>query len=312
MAARINDRLIEAFQAVVTVGTTTAAADVLNTSQSSISRSIHRLESVVQISLFDRNKGRLQLTREGQILYEEVDKSYIGLERIEQTARALRLKQKGHVGIVCMPVLSYGFISDVVESFTSKHPGVNITVESQLSPIIAELITAQRFDIALAEYPGDPPGVTSEIFANPDQVCLLPKSHPLAEKRIISIQDLNGQAMISFSPLDPIRKRLDKLFARNKVKPNILIETPISESVGSMVARGLGMAIINPFTALNFSNSHNVVMRKFEGAEAFESKLWRPLHRPSSSIIASFEKMLFECRDNYLSRISEALDQSGT
>ena len=311
-AARINDRLIEAFQAVVTVGTTIAAAEVLNTSQSSISRSIHRLESITRITLFDRDKGRLVLTKEGQILYEEVEKSYIGLERIQQTARALHLKQKGHVGIVCMPVLSYGFVSDVVQAFSVKHPKVNITVESQLSPIIAELIAAQRFDIALAEFPGDPPGVISEIFANPDQVCLLPASHALAGKSIVSIQDLDGQAMVSFSPLDPIRKRMDRLFAAEKIEPYIRVETPISESVGSMVARGLGIAIINPFTALNFSDTHNVVMRRFEGAEPFVSKLWKPLHRPSSSIVESFEKTLFDCREEYLIRISEALNLPDT
>ena len=221
------------------------------------------------------------------------------------------LKALAHVGIVCMPVLSYGFVSDVVQAFSVKHPKVNITVESQLSPIIVELISAQRFDIALAEFPSDPPGLISEIFANPDQVCLLPASHTLAAKCIVSLQDLDGQAMVSFSPLDPVRKRMDRLFAAEKIEPDIRVETPISESVGSMVARELGIAIINPFTALNFSDAHNVVMRRFEGAEAFVSKLWKPLHRPSSSIFESFEKTLFECRDKYLTRISEALDQPG-
>ena len=88
---------------------------------------------------------------------------------------------------------------------------------------------------------------------------------------------------------------------------SIRIETPISESVGSMVARGLGIAIINPFTALNFSKSHDVVMRRFEGADAFVSKIWKPLHTPSSTIVDSFEKTLFDCRDEYLTEISAAL-----
>ncbi|AFO88349.1 MULTISPECIES: LysR substrate-binding domain-containing protein [Roseobacteraceae] len=300
MSIRINDRMIEAFRAVVTVGTATAAAEIMNTSQSSISRSILRLEEITKVRLFDRVKGRLHLTQEGQVLYEEVESSYVGLERIQQTATALRLKQKGHVGIVCAPVLSYGFISDAVALFCEEFPEVSVSVETRRSNIIAEMMSAQRFDLALAEYSSDPPGVATEIFAEPDLVCIFPKGHRFENIETLSLKDLADEPLIVFPPHDAHRKRMDDAFAEIGIDPFVRVETPMSTTVASMVAKGVGVAVVSVFTAKSFPKDHQIGVRPMRGAGKFTVKLWRPLHRPTSTIVDSFLSHLFNCRDKYI------------
>lgn len=296
----------------MTVGTATAAAEILNTSQSSISRSILRLEEITRVRLFDRVKGRLYLTQEGQILYEEVENSYVGLERIQQTANALRLKQKGHVGIVCAPVLSYGFISDAVARFSEEFPNVSVSVESRRSNVIAEMMSAQRFDLALAEYPTDPPGVRVETFVEVNMVCIFPSGHRFEDIQNVTPQDLADEALIVFTPNDPHRKRMDEVFEALSLDPFYRVETPMSETVASMVSNGLGVAVINPLTAMGFAANYKLCVRTISNAGTFSVKLWKPLHRPTSSIATSFSGYLLECRDAYLQKLDAAVNAEPT
>ncbi len=305
MAIRINDRMVESFRAVVTVGTATAAAEILNTSQSSISRSILRLEEITQGRLFGRMKGRLLLTQEGQVLYEEVENSYIGLERIQQTATALRLKQKGHVGIICAPVLSYGFICDTVALFSKEFPAASVSVESRRPNVIAEMMSAQRYDLALAEYPSDPPGVATDTFAELDLVCIFPSGHRFENREMVLPKDLEGEPLIVFPPNDPHRKRMDEAFETLEVDPFIRVETPMSETVASMVANGVGVAVVNAFTAMSFHKNRNIGVCPISGAGKVTVRIWRPLHRPTSTVIESFIKYLYICKDTYIQDLSK-------
>ncbi|MBP8307410.1 MAG: LysR family transcriptional regulator, partial [Burkholderiaceae bacterium] len=87
---QLTHRQIEIFRAVMASGQVTRAALALHTSQPTVSRELARLEQVLQMRLFDRVRGRLQPTARALALHEEVERSYVGLERIAATAQGLR------------------------------------------------------------------------------------------------------------------------------------------------------------------------------------------------------------------------------
>ena len=301
----VDIRLIEAFHAVIKWGTTTAAAEVLNTSQPSVSRALHRLEALSKLKLFERQRGRLSPTTEAYILFDEIEKTYLGLENISQTIRSLRLKQDGHIAIVCSPVMSYGFISDTIKLFSKHHPNINLTVESQLTPVIAELMAAQRYDIAVINQCNVPAGVTFENFTKPHEVCIFPSGHRFKEKSRLELNDFTDEHIIGYPSSSPIRKRLENLFRDAKISPNFRIETTLAESVGSMVSRGLGVAILNPFTAVNLVESGLVGARHFRRSAPYPVDIWRPVHRPASALVDLFVDCLHECRDRYTLKMEE-------
>lgn len=80
-------RHLEIFRAVMTTPNLTEAALLLNTSQPTISRELARLEHLLQFKLFDCIKGRLRPTAQGLRFFEEVERSYYGLERIKNSAQ---------------------------------------------------------------------------------------------------------------------------------------------------------------------------------------------------------------------------------
>jgi len=305
MYQNIDIRLIEAFHAVMKVGTTTAAAEILHTSQPSVSRSLHRFESLSNIRLFTRKKGRLIPTPEAQILFQEIERTYSGLDNIVQTIQSLKLKQTGHVSVVCSPVLSFGFISDAIQHFNQEHPNISVRAESQLTPAIADLMAAQKFDIALANHFDEPPGVKSSFFANPKEVCVFPSGHRFEEKKVIALKDLEGEPQVGYPISSPIRRRMDRLFTKHGIVPDVRIETPMAESVGTMVSRGLGVALLNPFTAVNLVEKLGVIARPFEGASPYAIDLWLPEHRPTSALAESLLASLSHCKDQYIQKMNE-------
>lgn len=91
----ITLRQIEIFHAVMTTGNLTEAAALLQTSQPTVSRELGRFEKLIQLQLFDRVRGRLYPTVQGLRLFEEVQLSYYGLDRIKNAAANIRQFQQG-------------------------------------------------------------------------------------------------------------------------------------------------------------------------------------------------------------------------
>ncbi|MFS8049206.1 LysR family transcriptional regulator [Rhizobium sp. BR 314] len=301
----LNLRMVECFKAVMAAGTVTEAAEILYTSQPAVSRSIKQLESSVGAKLFDRKRGRLVPTAYAFALSEEVNKVFKGLDHLRRAAASLKDFQNGNISIVCAPAFSQGFIADVAAAFVKKHGDVSLTIDTQLSWRIDELLNDQKFDLGIAAYDISSLGADYETFCSPREVCVMTSDHPLAKHALIKPEDLEGVSSIFMGNADPYRKRLDRVFDNADVRRRLVVETSNTAAACAMAVRGCGVAIVNPLTALDYVNS-GLVMRRFSHGEPFLSTLLRAKHRPTSPIIDLFVAQLKSVRDDYLAR-SEVL-----
>jgi DNA-binding transcriptional LysR family regulator len=90
---KINSRQIEAFRALMLAGTTTAAAEVMRVTQPAVSRLLADLQAALKLTLFDRRGTRLVPTSEALALYDEVQRSFVGLDRIAAVACSRSLRE---------------------------------------------------------------------------------------------------------------------------------------------------------------------------------------------------------------------------
>jgi DNA-binding transcriptional LysR family regulator len=86
----MNLRQIEMFRAVMQTGSFTAAAEALHISQPGVSRAARHLEIQLGVPLFERSQGRIRPTDEALALNGEIERSYRGVQSIQQFARGLR------------------------------------------------------------------------------------------------------------------------------------------------------------------------------------------------------------------------------
>ncbi|MGS9184009.1 LysR family transcriptional regulator, partial [Salmonella enterica subsp. enterica serovar Infantis] len=79
--AALTLRHLEIFHAGRTAGNLTEAARLLHPSQPTVSRELARFETVLGFTLFERTRGRVHPTVQGLRLFEEVHRSWYGLDR---------------------------------------------------------------------------------------------------------------------------------------------------------------------------------------------------------------------------------------
>ncbi|MEN9868299.1 MAG: hypothetical protein RL748_3889 [Pseudomonadota bacterium] len=299
---QISLRHIEVFRAVMMTGSVTRAAALLNNSQPTTSRELARLESLLQIKLFERVRGKLQATAQALSLFEEVRRSYLGLERIVSMAASMRQFGQGQLSIICLPTFAQTLLPGACAAFMRQAPEASISITPQESPLLEEWLSAQRHDLGLTESESVPPGTQAQPLFAGDMLCILPPGHALARKAVLQAEDFAGQDFISLSALDSYRQQLDALFDARGVKRRMVMETTSAASVCAMVRQGLGLAIVNPLTALDEAG-RGVVIRRFGVALPFIVSLILPLHRPGSALVASFVSLLQQHVSNLQQRL---------
>ena len=150
----INLRHIEVFRAIMTAGSVTNAAQLLHTSQPTISRELARLEYLVGFELFERGRGRLHATARAVVLFQEVELAFIGLDRIVSFAESLSRFSQGAFSVACIPAFSHALLPQVCKHLIANHPGVSVEIATLESPWLEEQLTLQRHDVGLTECPG--------------------------------------------------------------------------------------------------------------------------------------------------------------
>ena len=150
-----------------------------------------------------------------------------------------------------------------------------------------------QVDIGFMQIAGDYPGV--DLIAVPDlaAACMVPEGHALARKKAIRLRDLEGQALISLGRNSPLRARTDMALAAAKVACRRPIETSLGISACALAAGGLGIAIVDPFTAA-FWDSPGVVRRRLDPPIPFEFSIVLPAHQPRPAVVSEFITVMLE------------------
>ncbi|MGX9374295.1 LysR family transcriptional regulator [Pantoea ananatis] len=304
--AKINWRHIEIFHAVMTSGNLTQAATLLQTSQPTVSRELARLERQLSLTLFERVRGRLQPTVQGLRLFEEVQRSWYGLDRIIDAAEGLRQFRQGELSIACLPVFSQSLLPPVCQTFLQRYPDVSLNIIPQESPLLEEWLSAQRYDLGITETQHAPAGTDRQALLTCDEVCVLPQHHRLTQRALLTPQDFAGENYVSLSRTDSYRQLLDALFHEQGVTRRMVMETHSAASVCAMVQAGVGISVVNPLTALDYADS-GVVMRPFSVAVPFTVSLVRPQHRPASALVEAFVNHLQQQVARFPEQIADRL-----
>lgn len=290
---KLTHRQVEVFRAVMHTGNVTQAALSLHTSQPTVSRELARLEQVLQMSLFDRVRGRLRPTAQAMALLEEVQRSYLGLDRIAAAAKSLREFTQGRLAIACLPALAQGVLPQATQLFMAAYPQVGVSITPQESPLLEEWLTEQRFDLGLCERLHAPAATTLVPLLQADEVCVLPDGHPLLARRVLRPKDFADQPFVSFAPSDPYRLQVDAMFEQAGVQRRLALETASAAAVCALVRQGLGVGIVNPLTALELAGT-GLKVRPLSVSIPFVVTLVVPQLRPASPLRDAFVKCLHQ------------------
>jgi DNA-binding transcriptional LysR family regulator len=281
---------IEAFRVVMQTGSMTEASRRLHTSQPQVSRLVSQLEAITGFPLFERTGTRLVSSMDGKRFFQEVEKTFAGLQSLESAASNIRTFGGDRLAVAAMARIAGGILSDAVASFKCNHPETLVTIHSGAATTVNTWVTSGLCDLGLAIlYGDDPPGMQVESLFSMDCVALLPRNHRLARAKFVRASDLDGEAFISFPQGSGPRERVDQVLAAAGVRTRTVLESDLGTSVCSLVAAGLGVSVINPLAALEEQRNFDFEVRAFKPAIAVRLAILLAPDAPGSRLVSAFK-----------------------
>jgi DNA-binding transcriptional LysR family regulator len=281
----MNYRQIECFRAVMHTGSMTLAAAQLHTSQPNVSRAIALLQGETQLKLFERVGQRVVPTPEAHALLKEVDRVYVGLQSIGDAADRIRTLGVEGLRIAVSPGIGVSPVPRILQVFRGMRPRVPVVVHTADSATICKWVSSGYYELGLVGYVALPQEVDTTLVHSDRAVCIVPRGHRLARKRKVVPADLAGESFISHASPDVVRAATDRVF--NPEVRRLEIETTLGTTICAMVARGLGVSIVNPamLSELALTGVHSLA---FEPAIQIECHLVLARQQPAQALVADF------------------------
>ena len=292
----------EAFRAVMLAGTVSGAAELLGRSQPAVSRLLDRLEYELGVTLFERRRGLISPTPMAHLLLDEVERAFVSLDVLRAAASRLARGEGAPINLAVMPALGINFMPQVLAKFREGWPKTKVILNVLMSVKVEEWAAAQQIDFGLAEIPFKRSGFDTEIFSRVPYVAAVPRGHPLADRERLGPGDLKDGPFISWTSFVSARQLLDQALESNNVRMDATYETTFSATAYEMVKCGIGVAVIDPYTAVQQLDDR-VVLLPFAPAIPFNVALLRPQSRRLDPASDALLEQIAQERNAVLARL---------
>ena len=237
----MNIQKYRAFVKTVEYGSFTKAAEILNYSQSGISRMINDLEKEWKVVLLERGKSGVKLTSDGMKLIPCAKSVCSEYEKLQMEVDELNGLQSGLIRIGTFSSVATHWLPNIIKEFQKSYP--NIEYELLLGDYteIEEWISDGRVDCGFLRLPTSSNFET--IFLKQDRLlAVLPEDHPLTRLEKVPVAALCDEPFMLLEK--GAKAEVSEIFDRCNLTPNVHFTTWDDYAIMSMVESGLGISIL--------------------------------------------------------------------
>lgn len=291
-ARQLGYQHLQAIHAVVMTGSVTGAAEKLSITQPALSNRLKDAEERIGFELFERRAGRLVATEPALLLFEEIERSLIGLEEINEFCARLRQQRRRRLSIACTPVLGAAVLPRALAALGPAGLDLHFTIESRSANQVAALVASRKADVGFALDVPPMPGVESEVIAQLPMVCYLPARHRLAVPgAVINAAQLSGETMIGLSRIEGIEQIVANAFSPFGGLPPQAAQCPAAMIACAMVSAGLGFTIFDALP-IELLAPGLVSVHAFEPQVTLRYRAYWPTSRGPSPVVRSLIDMM--------------------
>ena len=289
-------RQLEIIRAIAETGSFTAAGEKLHVSQSAISRQILLLEDELGEPVFHRIGRRIRITPAGESLLQLSNRVF---QDLEETVSAIGDKQESLRGTLRlvggMTVCLYVFPALLAE-VRRVHPNLDLKITVGSAERSIAMLRSGVGDLGLITLPVEASDLVSVPVLREELLLITYPAHPLARKRQITPADLDRQPFILFEAGSITRRIVEQFFTRERIQPEIVMETENVEIIKAMVRHGLGISIIPWQAAADDVQSKQLFCTRIHGHQLQRETGWlypkmSRLPRTVTEVVRVFEEV---------------------
>ncbi len=226
---------------VIELGSFTKAAELLGYTQPALSQMVASLERELSIKLLYRSRYGIRLTPEGERLYPSIQSSVLQYEAMRHTADEIRGLDSGVVRIGTVSSVSAHWLPGIIRAFWQEHPNIQIVLHQGDYTSIPEWVRTGAVDFGFVS-PHAVKGMETTIIKSDEFRAVLPKHHPLVERRSLVLEDLAEEPFLLLEE-GAYSEPLEAFHAAG-ITPNVRLRVHDDYSILSMVEQGLGVSVL--------------------------------------------------------------------
>ena len=222
------------------------AARRVHIAQPSLSRQIALLERELGVKLFDRDTRRVSLTNAGREYLGEARNVLARLTAASETARRAERGELGRLGIGFVYLVALDVLPSLLRRFRASHPDVQLDLHELSTEAQIAGVGDGSLDIGIVRSPSAVRALATARIHRDEQIVALPATHALTKNPSVKLKDLRSERFIMF-PRNDGTAMYDAIVgacAKAGFSPHIVQEAHLYTTVVSLVAAGIGIAIL--------------------------------------------------------------------
>lgn len=227
------------------------AAKANNLSQPALSKQIRSLENNLDVILFHRTPGGIELTEAGEYFYHQIKPVLDELTRIRYELK--QYNKINPIAIGSLPSIATYYLPSRTKGQQLLGRPLSLMVQNTSSELVQSLLEG-RLDAVFVDslYIGESLW-HRELFTE-NYYAVFPKHHPFRSKETVELAELSTEPLIVHQAPCDTRKHLMEKMESLGYKPNIIREVAFGDFIYGAVMAGMGITIVPELVAKNIGH----------------------------------------------------------
>jgi DNA-binding transcriptional LysR family regulator len=230
--------------AIAQLGSFTRAAEALHVAQPALSVSIKKLEEELGVALFVRNARKVVPTVEGAILLKRAERIFAEMDYAKREIEDSVELRSGVVNIGMPPMFGQQYFPQFAAKFHAVYPGLTIHALEGSADETVRRLDGGAIDLALLENRRVHADWRQVLIGTDEMVLCISDKHPLAKRKKVTGQDLDGLPMLLLDGTFIQRSLMDKFCEKARAKPKIVMQSNSVPLLRQAAVDGLGAATL--------------------------------------------------------------------
>ena len=235
---------LKLYKDIVQAKSISRGATANDISQSAASQQLQELESSLGVRLLDRATRPFTLTPAGRLYYDLCRDVLRRQDDFTLAIEKLKSEVDGTVRIASIYSVGLSEMSHLEVEFHKRYPNTRLHVEYLRPEKVYQAVLSEQADLGLVSYPTSRKDIAVIDWRREEMAVAMTPSHPLARRRAIAPQDLQGQDFVGFDEDLMIAREIDHYLRSHGVEVHRAMHFDVIQMIKEAVSLGSGVSIL--------------------------------------------------------------------
>ncbi|MDJ0994029.1 MAG: LysR substrate-binding domain-containing protein [Dinoroseobacter sp.] len=243
------------FNTAVACGSISKAADELNIAASAVSAAIDQVEQTLELTLVNRQRSRgIEANASGRQIAQKFERLLEDYQSILTEGAELKQSLGGELRVGYYAPVAPAFFPGIFSAFIPPGSGAVLHLEECDNDAAQAGLLTGAYDVILFASEGAHASIDFDILIKAPAYCLLPASHPLAQRSSVSMAEIAREPLVVLNK-PVVSTYYHRLFEGFAAEYTVAAYANSTEMVRSLVSAGYGCALLNmqPLTKTSYS-----------------------------------------------------------